>query len=159
MPTSTTFLANTISRKQEENGTWSAKSTKTYLIDSKCEKSLPKANPDKARLLLLLLHALTWKEGLPERELGSSTRPPAATTQKKKVVVTDRCYCYYFTEGESSRSESDQRGFLEIGRRYAKISNFQCECKSGFNGRLCENGKGDEGKRYRKRLVTGFCFV
>ena len=41
----------------------------------------------------------------------------------------------------------------------AKISNFQCECKSGFNGRLCENGKGDEGKRYRKRLVTGFCFV
>ena len=33
----------------------------------------------------------------------------------------------------------------------AKISNFQCECKSGFNGRLCENGKGDEGKRYRKR--------
>ena len=33
----------------------------------------------------------------------------------------------------------------------AKISNFQCECKSGFNGRLCEKGKGDEGKRYRKR--------
>ena len=33
----------------------------------------------------------------------------------------------------------------------AKMSNFQCECKSGFHGRLCEKGKGDEGKRYRKR--------
>ena len=30
-----------------------------------------------------------------------------ATTQKKKAVVTDRCYCYYFTEGGSSRSESE----------------------------------------------------
>ena len=28
---------------------------------------------------------------------------------------------------------------------------FHCDCKSGFDGILCQNGKSDEGKRFRKR--------
>ena len=30
-------------------------------------------------------------------------------------------------------------------------SGFHCDCKSGFDGILCQNGKSDEGKRFRKR--------
>ena len=45
-----------------------------------------------------------------------------------------------------------QMDFYHFQENNEKItSGFHCECKSGFGGILCQNGKSDEGKRYRKR--------
>ena len=39
---------------------------------------------------------------------------------EKGYVVTDRCYCYYFTEENRYSGDQSQRRFLGLGRSVAK---------------------------------------